>query len=575
MRSVSALSLVLAFGACAFGQPSSNLAIKVSHSGNFLQGQTNAFYLIRVSNPGHSQSRGSVLVTDNAQSALKITSLRGEGWFCSSAYCWRDDALPAGQAYPAIMALGTVGATAPSRFTYTATVTRDSNWNGTAEDVTAIDAHGYPIAWGYNSDGESSVPAGLTNGVAVAAGDYHSLALKSDGTVAAWGADWYGETNVPAGLKNVVAVAAGGYHSLALKSDGTVVAWGADWDGQTNVPAGLTNVVAIAAGYGHSLALKSDGTVIAWGWNYYGQTNVPAGLTNVVAIAAGEEHSLALKSDGTVVAWGYNYDGETNVPAGLTSVVAVAGGGSYSLALKSDGTVVAWGGTANAPAGLKNVVAVAAGAIHSLALKSDGTVVAWGYNGDGETNVPAGLANVFAIAGGGYHSLVLVSSASNRIATTIATTSGTAIEVDGTTYYSGIVLFDWAKGSSHTIATTTPQYSYYYLGGQTVQAVTYTFTSWSDGGALSHTILANTAGKTYTANFTTQYLLLTAVSPAGGGRISPPTGWYNPNAVVTVTAIPATGYTFAGWSGACAGTGACQVTMWYPQYVQANFAPAP
>src|ERR1039458_9550773 len=348
MRSFSALSLVLAFGACAFGQPASQLAIKVSHSGNFLQGQTNAFYLIRVSNPGHASSRGSVLVTDNAQSALKITSLRGEGWFCSSASCWRDDALPAGQAYPAIMALGTVGATAPSRFTYTATVTRDSNWNGTAEDVTAIDAHGYPIAWGYNSDGESSVPAGLTNGVAVAAGDYHSLALKSDGTVAAWGGNWYG------------------------------------------------------------------------------QTNVPAGLTNVVAIAAGEEHSLALKSDGTVVAWGYNYDGETNVPAGLTSVGAVAGGGSDSLALKSDGTVVAWGGTANAPAGLKNVVAVAAGAIHSLALKSDGTVVAWGYNGDGETNVPAGLANVFAIAGGGYHSLVLVSSASNRIATTIATTSGTA-----------------------------------------------------------------------------------------------------------------------------------------------------
>src|ERR1039458_10794139 len=120
MRSVSALSLVLAFGACAFGQPSSNLAIKVSHSGNFLQGQTNAFYLIRSSNPGHATSRGSVLVTDNAQSALKITSLRGEGWFCSSASCWRDDALPAGQGYSAILAPGTLGGTPPSRFPHTA-----------------------------------------------------------------------------------------------------------------------------------------------------------------------------------------------------------------------------------------------------------------------------------------------------------------------------------------------------------------------------------------------------------------------------------------------------------------------
>ena len=71
MRPLSALSLVLAFGLCAFGQYPSHLAINVSHSGHFLQGQTNAFYLIRVSNPGHAWSHGSVLVTDHAQSGLE------------------------------------------------------------------------------------------------------------------------------------------------------------------------------------------------------------------------------------------------------------------------------------------------------------------------------------------------------------------------------------------------------------------------------------------------------------------------------------------------------------------------
>ena len=69
---------------------------------------------------------------------------------------------------------------------------------------------------GNNGSGQTTVPAGLSNVVAIAAGDSHSLALKSDGTVVAWGYNGEGQTTVPAGLSNVVAIAAGGYHSLAL-----------------------------------------------------------------------------------------------------------------------------------------------------------------------------------------------------------------------------------------------------------------------------------------------------------------------------------------------------------------------
>ncbi|WP_211248919.1 PxKF domain-containing protein, partial [Deinococcus frigens] len=51
---------------------------------------------------------------------------------------------------------------------------------------------------------------------AIAAGQYHSLALKSDGSVVGWGDNYYGQATSPAGLTGVTAIAAGGRHSLAL-----------------------------------------------------------------------------------------------------------------------------------------------------------------------------------------------------------------------------------------------------------------------------------------------------------------------------------------------------------------------
>lgn len=192
-------------------------------------------------------------------------------------------------------------------------------------------------AWGDDSFGQTNLPAGLTNVVAVSVGANHGLALKNNGGVAAWGDNNFKQTNVPAGLGNVVAVAAGVQHSLALGADGAVIAWGDDTYGQTNIPADLSNVVEVAAGGYHNLALKADGTVAAWGSDNMGQTNVPANLSNVVEIAAGRFHSLALKADGTIAAWGNNSSGQTNVPAGLGQVTAIAAGDYHSLALKADG----------------------------------------------------------------------------------------------------------------------------------------------------------------------------------------------------------------------------------------------
>jgi hypothetical protein len=101
-----------------------------------------------------------------------------------------------------------------------------------------------------------------------------------------------------------VAVAAGGYHSLGRKSDGTVVAWGRNDYGQCDVPAPNSGFVAVSGGDCHSLGLKSDGTVVAWGRNDYGQCEVPAPNSGFVAVAAGGYHSLGLRGLVTAVAFG-------------------------------------------------------------------------------------------------------------------------------------------------------------------------------------------------------------------------------------------------------------------------------
>ena len=180
------------------------------------------------------------------------------------------------------------------------------------------------------------------------------------------------------GLSGVIVISAGEYHNLALKSDGTIAAWGSSSRGALGdggpavAPIGspvavksITGVTSVAAGDAHSLALRSDGTVWSWGNNQYGQLgdgttvnrSVPgpvSGLTNIRAIAARYLHSLALKNDGTVWAWGYNADGalgdgtttNRSVPVQVSvidRIVGISAGVEHNLALRNDGTVWAWG----------------------------------------------------------------------------------------------------------------------------------------------------------------------------------------------------------------------------------------
>jgi len=61
-----------------------------------------------------------------------------------------------------------------------------------------------------------------------------------------------------------VDVAAGGYHSMGLKTDGSIVAWGMNTHGECNVPAPNADFVAVAAGLNYGLGLKSGGSIKRW-----------------------------------------------------------------------------------------------------------------------------------------------------------------------------------------------------------------------------------------------------------------------------------------------------------------------
>ncbi len=319
----------------------------------------------------------------------------------------------------------------------------------------AIKADGTLWAWGWAEVGQlgigdtpyksvsNPVQVGTDNRwVAVSAGGYHSLAIKSDGTLWAWGENTQGQVGIGDVLERIVysprqigtgfrTVSAGGRHSLAIGFKNRLYAWGANGSGQlgsgdnTNVdhPVALWYLEQcrmVSAGEDHTLAITDSGTLWAWGANGSGQLaqpiisswNTPLQLgtgNNWVTVSAGNESSFAVTGDGNLHAWGKNSDGQLGigntintsnlfqiglVNAGWNNVcLTVSAGDGHTHAIKADGTLWGWGaallvgdGTAysrHSPVQTgsnSRQIEALAGGFHSLAIRSNGTLWAWGRN---------------------------------------------------------------------------------------------------------------------------------------------------------------------------------------------------
>ena len=288
------------------------------------------------------------------------------------------------------------------------TISGGANWKvttfGASSTVSAIKTDGTLWTWGGGTNGQmgdntltnKSSPVQTislgTNWKQVSNGAFHTVAIKTDGTLWTWGLNGYGQLGnnliartsspvqtISAGT-NWKQVSAGRETTACIKTNGALWTWGNNAQGQLGINsigggrsspvqtiAVGTNWKQVSCGEWHMTAVKTDGTLWVWGYNNYGQlgngfvasitspVQTAAGGTNWKQVSAGGYTTAAIKTDGTLWMWGRGTEGQLgdSTRTNKSSPVQTISGGTnwkqvsthvnQSAAIKTDGTLWTWG----------------------------------------------------------------------------------------------------------------------------------------------------------------------------------------------------------------------------------------
>ncbi|RAW41587.1 hypothetical protein PC110_g2241 [Phytophthora cactorum] len=200
--------------------------------------------------------------------------------------------------------------------------------------------------------------------IQVSCGAFHTLVTDLNGHVFAWGSNARGQLgflspgtpstavespSVVGDLRGMYMsyVACGEYHSLALSSDGRVFSWGCSTYGKLGrASEGLLDMVQ-----------PRQVDAVWTGWAMDMKSRLSSGERYVVRrIAAGKDHSLAISSDGAVFTWGRGDSGQLGhgcymdvsepkqvmaISAAISEkcgLIDIAGGNDFSIFLLQNGT---------------------------------------------------------------------------------------------------------------------------------------------------------------------------------------------------------------------------------------------